>query len=165
MLEYVATANPGGAKCVSPGGITCTIAGLANGQDYTFMVAARNEVGGSAASAPSAAARPVAGPGKPRVVKVSVVRGSATVAWQPPVSTGGLIVTKYIVKASPGGHSCATITLSCRVSGLPDGASYTFAVQALNRLGTGLPGPSAVTRRPSAPVAAPAPEKPTQTLI
>jgi hypothetical protein len=164
VLEYVATASPGGANCVSAGGISCTIAGLTNGQDYTFTVAARNEVGWGPVSEPSAVARLIAGPGKPGTVKVSVVRGSANVAWQPPVSTGGLSVTKYLVKASPGGRSCSTTKTACRVTGLADGATFTFSVQAFNRKGPGLPASSGPTRMPSAPVVAAPPEKPTQTL-
>ena len=164
VVEYVATASPGGANCVSAGGISCTIAGLTNGQDYTFTVAARNEVGWGPVSEPSAVARLIAGPGKPGTVKISVTRGTATVAWKPPVSTGGLSVTKYLVKASPGGRSCSTTKTTCRVTGLTDGGTFTFSVQAFNKKGPGLPASSIATRMPSAPVAPAAPEKPTQSL-
>ena len=164
VVEYVATASPGGANCISAGGISCTIEGLTNGQDYTFTVAARNEVGWGPASEPSAVARLIAGPGKPRTVKVSVVRGSANVAWQPPASTGGLVVSKYLVMASPGGRSCATTKTTCRVTGLADGVTFTFSVQAFNKKGPGLPASSTATRMPSAPAAPAPPEKPSQSL-
>jgi hypothetical protein len=63
-------------------------------------------------------------------------------------------VTTYQVTSSPGGHTCLTSALTCTVTGLTNGATYTFSVKALSGAGWGkTSAPSnAVT-----PVAAPKP--------
>ncbi len=57
ILDYTATATPGGRTCTSAT-TTCTITGLTNGTSYTLTVVARNTLGLSPASAASAAAIP-----------------------------------------------------------------------------------------------------------
>ncbi len=57
ILDYTATATPGGRTCTSAT-TTCTITGLTNGTSYTLTVVARNMLGLSPASAASAAAIP-----------------------------------------------------------------------------------------------------------
>lgn len=57
ITGYTVTASPGGATASGPGS-PLVVTGLTNGTAYTFTVAARNAVGNSAASAPSAAAIP-----------------------------------------------------------------------------------------------------------
>jgi hypothetical protein len=68
-----------------------------------------------------------------------MVRTSATVSWTVPSTTGGSPITGYIVKASGGGgQACRTTgATSCTVTGLVNGASYTFSVVATNSLGAG----------------------------
>ncbi|MDQ1306517.1 MAG: hypothetical protein QG671_2349 [Actinomycetota bacterium] len=169
IIKYVATSSPGGANCFSPGTLECSITGLTNGQEYTFTVVAVNVVGTGPASSPSAVARPLAGPGRPRAVKASGARGSATIRWLPPTSTGGLKVTRYVVKSSPEGGSCKTSKLTCRITGLADGTTYVFSVWAYNSKGQGAPAQSRAITTPSAPTptptptpVAPDPGKPTQ---
>ncbi len=57
ILDYTATATPGGRTCTSAT-TTCTITGLTNGTSYTLTVVARNTLGLSPPSAASAAAIP-----------------------------------------------------------------------------------------------------------
>ncbi len=92
-------------------------------------------------------------PNPPREpVNVTALPGSlqALVSWQPPVSTGGSMITTYKVTASPGGSSCTTSSMTCIVPNLTDGTSYTFVVTASNISGPGNPSlPSnAVTPSP-----------------
>lgn len=160
--QYIATATPGNANCTTSGELSCQIKGLSNGQNYTFSVVAFNEVGAGPASPPSPVAKPLAGPGRPLAVKASAGRGVAKVSWAPPKSTGGLKVTKYVVKASPGGKSCTTTkATSCSIGGLTDDTTYRFSVQAFNAKGAGLPWQSnAVTTAPTPPP----PPKPSQEI-
>jgi hypothetical protein len=64
--------------------------------------------------------------------------GQALVQWNQPSDNGGSAVTGYNVTALPGGASCATLGAtftSCTVTGLLNGASYAFSVEAINAAG------------------------------
>jgi hypothetical protein len=61
-------------------------------------------------------------------VTATVTGTSATLTWVAPVGSGA---TSYTVSTSLGRATCQTRTLSCVVSGLKPGASYTFTVSAL----------------------------------
>ena len=82
----------------------------------------------------------------PRNASAGAGDRSATVSWSAPASSGSYPVTNYLVTSSPGAHTCLTPTLECTVSGLMNGTSYTFTVQALT--GAGWSEPSS----PSNPV-------------
>jgi hypothetical protein len=83
------------------------------------------------ATAPSAAAAPIAAPGA----------GAAIVTWAPPAN-GGQPILSYTVTGTPSGFAVVNggVT-SAVVFGLTNGVSYTFTVSAANVIGTGPPSP------------------------
>ena len=102
---------------------------------------------------------PVNPPSAPREVSALPGDALAKVAWTVPSSSGSFPISNYQVTASPGGQGCLTSTLTCTVSNLVNGTTYTFTVKALN--GAGWSAASA----PSDPVTPRATPKPTITIM
>ena len=151
--NYTATAtdvtNPGTdgdqTTCqsnVPPEVDSCTLAGLTNGDSYTFTVDATNGIGTSANSSPSAPII-VGSPQAPTAVSATGAQnGSSAVTWTDPSNTGASPIIDDTVTASPGGAQCTYEETSgpptgCTISGLSNGTSYTFTVAATNSVGTG----------------------------
>lgn len=136
VTEYQVTAYPGGSVCTNyvP---SCEIDGLANGQQYMFIVTALNDVGVSAFSAPSPPVVPATFAGTTTTVSAVRGDGSATVTWQavPESLNGGTAITGYTVRSTPDGITCVTTSTTCVVSGLTNGVSYRFAVMTMNDVG------------------------------
>ena len=55
---------------------------------------------------------------------------AATVRWTAPSQSGTDPIARYVVMSIPDGRSCVTSGLSCQVTGLRNGESYTFRVTA-----------------------------------
>jgi subtilisin family serine protease len=127
----------------APASVTSTVVGgLTNGVPYTFTVAAVNSVGAGPQSAHSVTVVPRTRPGAARIGSPSAGRGSVTVRWAPPVSTGGATLTSYLVRAYRG--SALVKTLSVRagttavvVSRLTPHVGYRFTVTAVSGVGAG----------------------------
>jgi YVTN family beta-propeller protein len=85
---------------------------------------------------------------------------AATVIWKAPASSGDYPITTYKAVSSPGGRTClvAAPALTCEVTGLTGGTSYTFTVQALTGAGWG------ATSSPSNAVTPTAPPPPSITI-
>lgn len=78
----------------------------------------------------------VSAPDAPVIGAVSPGNGQVTVAFSPPVNTGGLPVTNYVVTSYPGNATASGAASPLTVSGLTNGTSYTFSVTATNAAGT-----------------------------
>jgi YVTN family beta-propeller protein len=116
--------------------------------------------GGTQASAGSYtyATPPPIAPSAPRDVTATAGDASATINWTAPTWPGSFPVTNYRVTSSPGGMTCLTTELTCAVTGLTNGATYTFTVEALSGAGWG------ATSMPSNAVTPTAPPTPTITI-
>ncbi len=136
VTSCTVTSNPGGIT-VTESGIPITVTGLANGTAYTFTVKATNAVGTGPASSPSKAVTPATFPGAPKDVTARAGNASATVSFTAPASDGGSPITSYIVTSSPGGITASGTRSPITIKGLTNGTSYTFTVQAINKIGTG----------------------------
>ena len=156
------TAQPSTIVSGSPPATSATVLGLTPGAAHTFRVAATNAVGTGGSSPPSNAVTPTAltVPGTPTNVTATAGIGTATVAWSVPAN-GGSPITSYTVTPSlsgEGGTPLPPVTVtgsppaaSTVVSGLTNGATYTFTVGAANAI-----GPSS-SSAPSIPLTLPAP--------
>jgi hypothetical protein len=124
---------------------TRNVTGLTNGTAYTFTVAATNAAGTGPDSAASAAVTPSAGPTVPDAPTAVVgAPGNHTVAlaWNAPASNGGSAITGYRVTPYIGGVAqtaqlTGSSSPSYTVNNLTNGTAYTFAVAAINAIGTG----------------------------
>jgi hypothetical protein len=91
-----------------------------------------------------------AAPDAPLSVAAAAGDASALVTWQAAASTGP--VTSYTVSSNPGGRTCSTAALACRVTGLTNGRRYTFTVTATNPGGTSAPSQPSAVITPKLPV-------------
>ncbi|WP_263457803.1 fibronectin type III domain-containing protein [Nocardioides ochotonae] len=144
ITGYTVLATPGAhTKTVDASSRATTITGLTNGTAYTFTVTATNAIGDSI---PSAVSNEVTPAGVPTTVaKPTAVRGdrSATVSWDP-AGANGSPVTGYTVTALTAGKPDRTVsvdgsTTTTVLTGLTNGAAYTFTVTATNAVGDSAP--------------------------
>ena len=121
------------------------VTGLTNGTTYTFTVSATNAVGTGPTSAASNAVTPAALPDAPANVIATRGDGQATVIWTAPASNGSPLtsysITPFLITAG-GGTALTPVVVtgsppatSAVVTGLTNGANYTFAVTATNGSG------------------------------
>ena len=122
-----------------------TITGLTNGTTYTFNIIAINPIGVSLPSIVTLT--PVTVPGNPTI---SGVRGNASVvlSWNVP-SNGGSAITGYTIAS--GAEVITTTSTTTTITGLQNGAPYTFNVVAINAIGASDPiaVESSITLRPA----------------
>ncbi|GAA2597070.1 hypothetical protein GCM10010435_90450 [Winogradskya consettensis] len=155
------------ATPATPPATQCDVTGLTNGTPYTFKVVAANAQGTGPASNESSAATPADKPAAPTVTSAAPGAAKVTVTWDAPNDNGSPI-TAYEVQAYDGGSLvsgkvCAPLDptlltgLTCDVTGLTNGTTYTFRVTASNLVGPGAFGLSQLVipaDRPQAPTVA-----------
>ena len=87
--------------------------------------------------------RTLVAPAAPTGLVVKSKDKSLLISWIAPIRTPDTApITSYVVTASPGSSTCTTATLTCTLTALTNGTTYTVTVRAFNRAGTG-PGVSA----------------------
>ncbi len=94
----------------------------------------------NAAAAPTPPTPPVTyPPSAPLNVTGTAGDASATITWTAPASAGSFPITDYQAVLSPGGASCLVQApaLSCTITGLTNGTTYTATARALNGAGWG----------------------------
>jgi len=98
-----------------------------------------NVAGSMNASAAPAPPPPVFPPSAPLDVTGTAGDASATITWTAPASAGSFPITDYQAVLSPGGASCLVQApaLSCTITGLTNGTTYTATARALNGAGWG----------------------------
>jgi hypothetical protein len=139
ITAYTVSGMPTGS-CTTNGATSCIVSDLSNGVAYTFTVTATNAVGSSGPSGASTAVTPSSAPtaGAPVDVEAKAGDASAVVSWEPPTTGNSSAITGYEAVASTGGASCRTSgALSCTITGLTNGTTYTFTVVAINAGGFG----------------------------
>lgn len=96
---------------------------------------------------------PVSPPSAPRNVTATPGVESGSVSWSEPASAGSLPITTYEAVSSPGARTClaSAPALTCQISGLTAGISYTFTVRALNGAGWSSPSVPSNAMIPAAP--------------
>ena len=113
---------------------TVTCSGLTGGTNYTLSVTATNGVGTSGSGSRSGIALTI--PSAP-IVNASPANGALSVTWAAPTSNGGTSITGYTATATTAGnsYSCTSTTLSCAITGLTNGTTYSVSVVATNAQG------------------------------
>jgi Fibronectin type III domain/WD40-like Beta Propeller Repeat len=143
ITAYRVVSSPGGVTTTVPPKVTTTqIAGLVDGDTYTFTVAAVNVKGEGPQSDPSPPVTPNV-PGSPEiptaVTAVLTAPGTAQVSWTASVVHNGPAVTSYAVTPTSG-TSVTVAGTAATVTGLPAGQTVGFGVRAVNGKGTSGPG-------------------------
>lgn len=114
---------------------SCTLFGLTAGATYYVEVTARNTWVGTSKARSGDFTVCCTIPTAPRSISAVHGNGSARLSWTPPSSLGGSAVT-YTVTITGGPVVCTTGELSCNVTGLVNGQSYSFNVYATNSAGS-----------------------------
>ena len=95
-------------------------------------------------------------PGPPTGVYGTYGNASVQVTWAAPAANGGWPITGYTVTSTPASTGCTTTgALTCQVTGLANGTSYTFQVTATNTIGEGAPSDASTGVVPRATPGAP----------
>ena len=130
---YIVYQNGVDVKQVS--GTSYSMAGLTNGQSYSFTVAAHNSAGTGAQTSP-VGSMPLTVPDVATGLTAIAGNGQVALNWTAPSSNGGAAIDYYVICQNGVDVKHVTST-SCMITGLTNGQSYSFNVAAHNSAGTG----------------------------
>ncbi|HWS47777.1 MAG TPA: DUF4082 domain-containing protein, partial [Acidimicrobiia bacterium] len=149
ITQYTITPYVGGVAqaptAASATATSATLTGLTDGTTYTFTVTAVNANGPGPESTASPPVTPAASPtppGAPTSVTATLGPIGPVVSWAVPPSPGA-VITSYTITPYRGGVAQTPVTVdgsappTAVLSGICDGALYTFTVNATNNAGTG----------------------------
>ena len=153
VLSYTLTASPSGLSVSAASG-PLVLSGLSNGTSYSLTLTASNVAGTSVASEPLSA-MPRSSPASPSSVVGIPSRSQVALSWVAPSANGSPIIN-YTATAMPGAKTCSSSSTSCTITGLSNGAAYSFSVTATNGVGTSVASDLSAPVTPFAPPAAPA---------
>ncbi|WP_426747621.1 FG-GAP-like repeat-containing protein [Myxococcus faecalis] len=150
---YTVTVAPGG-QVIHTTERSALVTGLTNGQSYTFTLVVTTAVGTSTPNT-SSSVRVAALPSAPQNVTVTPYIRAAEVRWTAPTNNGGAAISGYVVTTHPTGVSqqASSTATSLYLTGLADGATYSFSVAAQNSSGTGATATTPSVTLPSPPSA------------
>ena len=131
------------------------ISGLNPNLPYTFQVQAVNAASdGSVASVSTGPSTTAGAPSAPGNLTALEGDGQVTLTWTAP--TTGAPILRYEYKMDDGVWMSNALVLSATVTGLTNGTSYVFRVQAVNAAGVGAPT-AGVTATPTTTPTPPTP--------
>lgn len=128
-----------------------TMRNLLNGTTYQFEVRAVGDDSSIIGSSAKIGATPFGVPEEPTNVAATSGNGQSTITFQEPEDHGDSPITGYKVTSSPGGITANGAGTSIDVTGLTNGTSYTFIVNAINSLGEGNDSDRSNAVTPAAP--------------
>jgi hypothetical protein len=153
LVNYTASCSTNNVNFISNTGSASpiTVSGLSNGVAYTCKVKTTSTVGDSPWSALSGTVTPSTVPGAPTIGAATAGYSSAMVAFTPPASNGGAMITSYSATSTPGSlsGSCNAPCTSITVNGLTNGTTYTFTVTAHNSAGNSAPSAASNSVKPA----------------
>lgn len=129
----------------SPVPTTLIVTGLTNGTPYAFKVSTTNSVGSGNLSVESNVVTPQAAIAPDAPQNLSGIAGNSAVAlaWTPPLSDGGSLISNYTVDYHNGGaHQFLDVPANMTgttLSGLVNNSLYSFQVTATNAAGISIP--------------------------
>lgn len=138
---------------VSPLATSLSLSGLTIGSTYSFRIAAFNAIGTGpyittnsvVIGTPTAPGFPAAQPGN----------GTAKVAWSASADNGSPLtaykVTPYVGTVAQTTRTFTGTATTVTVAGLTNGITYTFKVQAVNAVGSGLAATTALSTKVGTP--------------
>ena len=172
-LLVTSAGTGGGAVASSPSGIACGSACSAPFNSATVVTLTATPNGAStftgwsgggcsgagtcqvtmnAAQSVTATFTAISLPGAPTGATATAGNGLATVSFTAPASDGGGPITSYTVTSTPGSFTATASSSPITVTGLTNGAAYTFTVAATNAAGS---GPASGTSNSVTPVGPP----------